>query len=73
VRQRGRGREPARHGVWAFLWPVMDLFLAAHKYEEVMPKRLRQDRGFSALAMPAEADQPQTPEQWEALYRERER
>ena len=73
VRQRGDSRAPVRHGVWAFPWPVMDLFFAAHKYEDVLPKRLRQDNGaFSPKqALPAEADLPQTDEEWDAWHQAR--
>lgn len=34
-------RAPARRGIWAFPFPYFDAFYAYHKFDEVLPKKLR--------------------------------
>lgn len=41
VRAASIRRPPERRGLWAFPFGYFDMFYAAHKYDEVLPKRLR--------------------------------
>jgi hypothetical protein len=72
VRQRSGSRAPARHGVWAFPWPLFDMYYAVHKFETVLPKRLRMRTGFDEVIVPAEDQLPQTDEDWAAFWQGRD-
>jgi hypothetical protein len=55
---------PANRGYWAFPWPHQDAFFYYHKWEEFLPKRLRDE------AMEAAHDRDK--DEWEKLCAERE-
>lgn len=43
VRQVGNLKAPCARGIWAFPFGHFDMYFAYHKYEEVLPRHLRQD------------------------------
>jgi hypothetical protein len=65
VDQRRNDRAPARRGVWAFPFGYFCMDYAAHKYEAVLPKRLR----WSALRARYPAVDEMTLEQRKEYFR----